>query len=174
MTILFTDLVDSTQLYRQRGNDAARALVDIQAQILSAEVNRSGGRVIKTIGDSVMAAFPRPPSAIECAMAMQQALQKYNRVAPPADRLYVRIGLHHGRVIADEHDLYGDAVQLATQIEEKAKSQEILTSLSTWQSAPGLDTEVEVLEASELSGRTAKTALVKVLWQESDIAARRK
>ena len=92
LSLMFTDLVDSTKLYQERGDAYARLLVQRYNDVLLPKLEHYGGKLHKTIGDTLMAIFPNAKKALGCAMAMQQALDDYNRQAPPADRLHVRIG----------------------------------------------------------------------------------
>ncbi len=169
LSLMFTDLVDSTRLYQERGDAYARLLVQRYNDVLLPKLEHYGGTLHKTIGDTLMAIFPNAKKALGCAMAMQQALDDYNRQAPPADRLHVRIGIHHGKAIVEGGDVYGDAVNTAARIEAEAGGGEIYTSQSTWNMAATLDTEVERLGEYELKGLQGKISLLKIHWNAKEI-----
>ncbi len=171
VSILFTDLVGSARLYQERGDISARILVHKHELMLSDQVQHHTGTVVKTIGDSLLAIFKRPRKAFACAISMQQCLHRYNQVAPPADRLSIRIGLHHGEALLDARDLHGNAVNLAARIVAMAKGGEILSSATAWQRACALDTETEPLGDVEIQGIIEKVPLVRVLWDPAEIAS---
>ncbi len=173
ISILFVDLVGSTRLFQHRGDAVAREFVQRLHAMLTEQIDRFSGTLIKTIGDALMVIFARPKKALGCAMAMQRSLETYNLNAPPADRLHGHIGIHHGKAIIETGDIYGDAVNTASRIEQQAGTDEILTSLNTWNACLGLDTEVENLGDFQLKGIANQMALVKVLWQPREITAAR-
>ena len=74
VTILFTDIVDSTKYWDQFGDVQGRLMVDRHNRLLFPLVGKFKGRIIKTIGDSIMAAFAKPEDAIKAAVAMQQTM----------------------------------------------------------------------------------------------------
>ncbi|KKK82021.1 hypothetical protein LCGC14_2807550, partial [marine sediment metagenome] len=108
----------------QRLGDAnAQDLVRIHNTIVRDSLKAQGGSEIKHTGDGIMASFPSASGALECALAIQQA------VADQSDSpLRVRIGLNAGEPIAEEEDLFGTAVQLAARICAHAEPGQILTS----------------------------------------------
>ena len=169
MAVLFTDLVGSTEMFQERGDAAATGLIRRQQQILEGELSRHGGKLLKTIGDSLMVIFPKAKKAIQCAIAMQLAMEQYNDQAPPADQMHVRIGVHWGRAIVAADDAYGDVVNTASRIEQLAAGNQIYTSRETWQQAMGLDTEVVSLGRRSLKGLAEKLELVEVLWTPEEI-----
>ncbi len=173
VAILFTDLVGSTELFQERGDAAATMLIRRHQQILEKELNKHGGKLLKTIGDSLMVIFPKAKKSLQCAMAMQTKLDEYNEQAPPADQMHVRIGVHWGKAIVGADDAYGDVVNTASRIEQLAAGNQIYTSLETWQQAMGLDTEAVPLGKRALKGLAEKMDLVEVLWTPDEIQAER-
>ena len=174
VTVLFTDIVGSTRLFRERGDGAAHALLATLNHLLLSTLKRHEGSLIKTIGDSMMVTFDRPRKALGCALEMQRELAERNEAVPPADRLHIRIGIEHGTAIVEPGEVYGGVVKRAECIEGKASGGEIFTSLETWQMSEHLDTEIERLGEFDLKGFSDKATLVKVLWNEAEIAEIRK
>ncbi len=127
VTILFTDIEDSTRYWGNRGNIQGRLMVDRHNRILLPIVRQFHGKVIKTIGDSVMAMFNQPEHGVSAAIAMQQALQQA-REQDRQFRIHVRIGLHIGAAIVESDDVYGDVVNVAARIETEAAGDEVLIS----------------------------------------------
>lgn len=140
LTFLFTDLKDSTQLYDRIGDLSAYELVQEHFKILSETVARHEGAIVKTIGDAIMATFPRPESAVQAAAEMNRKLTEWNRTRPEAD-LYLKIGIHEGACIAvssnDRIDYFGTTVNQAARIQGLAGAGEIFLSEAVY-SAQGV------------------------------------
>ena len=122
-TVLFTDLTSSTALTQRLGDAKAQELVRAHNTIVRGKLAAHGGTEIKHTGDGIMASFPTASGALECAVAIQQA------VTDRADgNLQVHIGLNAGEPVAEESDLFGTSVQLARRICDHASSGQILAS----------------------------------------------
>jgi class 3 adenylate cyclase/pimeloyl-ACP methyl ester carboxylesterase len=132
VTILFTDMASSTALTQRLGDAKAQEIVRAHDEIVRRELAAHGGREIKHTGDGIMASFPTASGAVSCAIAIQRA------VAQHADGgLQVRIGLNAGEPVAEEQDLFGTAVQLASRVCDRAESGEILVADVVRQLAAG-------------------------------------
>jgi class 3 adenylate cyclase len=129
--ILFADIADSTRLYERLGDTAARNLVAVSIDIMSAVVQANNGQVIKTIGDGVMGRFPSPDEAATAAVRLHEAVAKDQQLK--SKNLRLRIGFHIGPVIEEDDDLYGDAVNVAARMTAQAKAGQIITSRQTVQ-----------------------------------------
>ena len=91
LAVMFADVSDSTRLYEEMGDTGAFGQIKDCLQILTAVTTQFGGWVIKTIGDGVMCAFPRPDAAAQAACEMQLRMEQ--RPAPPGKiRITIRIG----------------------------------------------------------------------------------
>lgn len=118
MTILFTDLRNSTRLYREIGDAVAFGAVMSHFDVLREEIAREGGSIVKTLGDAIMAVFPRPAPALRAIMGAQAKL-----AAPPEGvrPLTVKAGLHAGPCIAvtlnERLDYFGSNVNIAARLE---------------------------------------------------------
>ncbi len=165
LTILFADVSGSTKLFELRGNLEARRLI---ASVLGAvgEVARQhGGRVIKTIGDEVLCTFPGPIQGLLGAVDMQKRIALDAEFA--RDHLAIRVGLHHGETLAEDNDVYGDAVNTAARMTALAKREQIITTASTVR----LLTNAGMLRArsmgqTRVAGKLMPIDIVDVLWQE--------
>jgi class 3 adenylate cyclase len=118
MTILFTDLRGSTRLYREIGDAVAFGAVMNHFDVLREAIAAEGGAIVKTLGDAVMAAFPRPAPALRAIMRSQAAL-----ASPPDGMrpLTVKAGIHNGPCIAvtlnERLDYFGSNVNIAARLE---------------------------------------------------------
>ena len=125
-TILLTDVVEPTRLAADVGPAAADELREEHFAILREAISSRGGREIKNTGDGLMVAFPSASAAVECAVVMQQLIERRNRGV--AHRLHVRIGLGAGEATVKEGDYFGTPAVEAARLCEKAETDGILVS----------------------------------------------
>jgi adenylate cyclase len=118
--IMFTDIEGFTKLMRQNEAEAMRML-ERHKQLYLQHVKQFKGHSIKFLGDGTLTIFSSVIQAVECAIALQQALQK-EPVIP------VRIGIHQGDVIIENKDVLGDAVNFASRIQSCGIGGSILIS----------------------------------------------
>ena len=130
VTIIFTDIEESTKYWHKFGDVEGRLMVDRHNRLLFPVVGKFKGRVIKTIGDSIMAAFAKPEYAIKAAIAMQQTMAM-ERQGDDSFRIRIRIGIHTGEAIVEKGDVFGDIVNVASRVEQKSKGNQILLSQTT-------------------------------------------
>jgi class 3 adenylate cyclase len=108
LTVLFTDIVGSTQLAAAMGDQGWRDLLDRHDLVLRGQVERFGGRLVKSTGDGALATFTSPTQALSCAQAGQVALATAG--------LTLRAGLHAGEVELRQDDVGGLAVHIAARV----------------------------------------------------------
>ncbi len=130
ITILFTDIEDSTKYWDTHGDVEGRLMVDMHNRLTFPVIRKFRGKIIKTIGDSIMASFKRPEDAIQAAIGMQQILDQARR-ADKTFTLRVRIGVHTGLALVEKDDVFGDVVNVAARVEGQAKGNQILVSHGT-------------------------------------------
>lgn len=126
VTLLFTDLVGSTQLLAQLGDDEMQAVRRRHFVLLSDEVAAHGGKVVKSLGDGIMAAFSGASDAISCAIAIQRAVVRHQR--RDAAPLAVRVGISAGEPISEDGDYHGTPVVEAARLCTAAHGGQILLS----------------------------------------------
>jgi len=135
LTVLFTDLKGSTELYERIGDLSAYDLVRQHFTTLHQISARQGGSVVKTIGDAIMATFPEPESGLQAAVDMNREIAKVGG----AD-LRLKIGLHCGSCIAVELnerlDYFGRTVNIASRVQNLADAREIICTQPVFD-APG-------------------------------------
>lgn len=114
LAFLFTDLRGSTRLYREAGDAKAFGLVMEHFDVLKSVIASEGGGVVKTIGDAVMAVFPRPQAAVRAALESQRRLMEIQPL------LVLKAGVHCGPCIAvnqnDRLDYFGSTLNLAARL----------------------------------------------------------
>ena len=133
LTLLFTDLKGSTELYARVGDLVAYELVRRHFHLLTEIVAAEGGSVVKTIGDAVMATFPTPDRALAAALHMREAISLVVNEARQED-LLLKIGIHEGPCLAvmlnDRLDYFGQTVNIAARIQGLASTRAIFASKS--------------------------------------------
>lgn len=119
-TLLFTDLVDSTTLAARLGDARWREILSNQFEAARVELERFGGREVKTTGDGMLARFEGPARALHCAAAIRRRAK--------GEGLQIRAGIHVGEVELVGEDLRGVTVHEAARIMSAAAPDEILVS----------------------------------------------
>jgi len=131
ITLLFTDVKGSTELYERIGDLNAFSLVQRHFERLLDVTVRNNGAIIKTIGDAIMASFLKPADAVKAALAMRKEIAAFN-ADQPSGALILKIGIHTGATIAvtlnDRLDYFGQNVNIAARIQGIAEAGEICLS----------------------------------------------
>lgn len=129
LTILFTDLRHSTQLYREIGDATAFGRVMNHFDVLKKLIVEEDGALVKTIGDAVMAVFRRPVSALKAMLSAQQILAAPQDGSAP---LTLKAGIHTGPCIAvtlnERLDYFGSTVNLAARLEGLSSGRDVVIS----------------------------------------------
>lgn len=163
LAILFTDIVGSTAYFEKRGDIEGMAMVKRHNGLLFPSVTAHKGRVVKTIGDSIMAVFDSPLSAVLCGSEMMRTLQR--ETWSSEDPIHIRIGVHFGQVLRDVDDVFGDAVNTAARINSAANPDEVLVSEDLFRALPqGHGVSARPREVSA-KGKAAPVPCVAVSWQ---------
>jgi class 3 adenylate cyclase len=127
VTLMFSDIEDSTPLTERLGDERWVEVLREHNAIFREHIAAHAGHEVKTIGDAFMVAFPSAEQALACAVSVQRAFARYN--SDHADQpLGVRIGLHTGQAVHDEGDFYGTNVVLASRLVNQAGGGEIVVS----------------------------------------------
>lgn len=138
--ILFADLRGSTALYLKLGNTQAATVVTHSLAMLGQIIARSGGRVIKTLGDGLMAVFDDAERAVESAVSLHDSLE---RIAPVGEGLPVKaaaiklkVAIAWGEMVEVDGDCFGDAVNVAARLLDLAGDNETLTTAQLLRELP--------------------------------------
>ena len=126
--ILFADIVGSTQLYERLGDQIAVTVVQDTLAIVAQAVVAHQGRVVKTIGDEVMAAFDGPEAGFAAAIDIRRRVTTLPPLPGSGVQVRLRIGLHFGPALVEEGDYFGDTVNIAARLVTLANPDQILTT----------------------------------------------
>jgi adenylate cyclase len=184
-TVLFADLRGSTSMYETLGNADATTVVTQSVALLASVVEEHGGKVVKTLGDGLMAIFPGPSGGVQASDDMHDSLARIGLPAQAATdtseprapiSLKLQVGLAHGEVVEMSGDVFGDAVNVAARLldhagdNETLVTQSVVEGLEDWERSRfrSLDrmqlrgrvepVHVHLLEAVRRFGDTAATA----------------
>jgi adenylate cyclase len=169
VTVMFTDIKGSTEYFEKYGDLAGLALVCECNDLLRRIVENHGGRVIKTIGDAVMAVFDGCAESVQAAVTMQRQLRTVNRVRKKEDEMLVRIGLHHGIGIVKTDDVFGDVVNVASRVESIAKPQQIVISDSLEREISPSKFDIAFLGRFRFKGKTEDRDIFQVQWSDTPV-----
>ena len=149
-TVLFTDIVASTQHAAATGDERWRAVLQRVSEIAAEQTQQFGGTVVKSTGDGHLATFDGPTQAIRCAEALQTDAETLG--------VEIRIGIHTGECELLDNDIAGIAVHIAARILGQAGAGDILVSRTVRDLVVGSGTGSEDRGTVELRG-------VPGLWQ---------
>jgi class 3 adenylate cyclase/tetratricopeptide (TPR) repeat protein len=170
-TVLFTDLVGSTELMQRVGDERARRLFAAHHRLLSEAVSACGGSELQWLGDGLMVAFASSADAVRCAVAMQQGAARQ----PGPERLQIRVGLNVGEVMRQEigtgSGYFGTPVVTARRLCDRAQAGQILCSQAVSHLLAGRAAfTFRELGTFELKGIADKIGVCEVVY-ETEAAA---
>ena len=162
-TVLFTDLVGSTELRSRLGENAAEDLRHTHDALLAGAVEAGRGNVVKNLGDGIMATFAGASDAVGAAAGIQQAIERHNRSS--AAVLEVRIGISAGDVVFEGGDCFGTPVIEAARLCGAAAGGQILASeMVRWLARSGGGTFTPI-GSLDLKGLPEPVPAVEVNWE---------
>ena len=133
VAIMFTSFVGYQDL-ANKDSKLSLELLNEHDKILALKIKNYHGRIIKHINDSIFAEFQSATDATNCAIDIQNEIQKFNDLNPKDFQINIGIGLHMAEVYEEDGDLFGDGVNLAARIKAVASSNEILTTQAVYNS----------------------------------------
>ncbi len=143
-SVLFTDIVDSTRQAAGLGDRAWSLLLDRHDALAARQVERHGGRLVKTTGDGILATFDGPARSVRCARAISDGAQALG--------ITVRAGVHTGEVERRGDDIAGLGVNIAARIEALAEPGEVLVSRTVTDLVAGSGLQFEDRGEHDLKG----------------------
>jgi class 3 adenylate cyclase len=143
-TVLFTDIVGSTERAAELGDRRWRELLQVHDDLTGRLVDRWGGLLVKTTGDGILATFDGPGRAVGCAVAVRDELRGVG--------MRIRAGVHAGEVELRDGDVGGIAVHIAARVLAAARAGEVLVSRTVGDLVAGSDTVLEDRGTHRLKG----------------------
>ena len=160
MTLVFTDIVDSTPLAESVGDDAWAEIISVHENVIDAMTTSHGGRVVKFLGDGSMLAFESARAAVRTAIQVQEETVDA--------RFDVRIGIHTGEVMRTSDDLFGLTVNKAARVAAAAPAAGIMLSSTTKDMIGSMDHlrfgEPQIVA---LKGLSDTHQIIPIDWEQS-------
>src|ERR1700736_2726900 len=119
--ILATDVAGYSRLMGADEEGTHERLRAHRRDLVHPKIKEHRGRVVKNTGDGLLAEFPSVVDAVRCAAEVQSGMAERNAAVPAPQRLEFRIGINLGDVIVEEHDIFGDGVNVAARLEALAE-----------------------------------------------------
>jgi adenylate cyclase len=119
--IMFADVAGYSRLIRTDEDGTLAALKSLYSELIGAKITEHHGRIVKLMGDGLLAEFASVTEAVRAAAEIQQGLAERNAVVSKEKRIEFRIGVNLGDVVADGDDVYGDGVNVAARLQEIAE-----------------------------------------------------
>lgn len=167
ISVLFTDIKGSTAYFEKYGDSAGLLMVHHCNTMLGKIVEQHGGKVIKTIGDAVMASFEDPAEAVAASMEMQEAITADSAAKPEPRRVKIRIGINFGLGFVKSNDVFGDVVNVASRVEAAATPDQILISDTLHEAIATSDRfRLRLAGRFSLKGKSEERNLFEVVWRE--------
>ena len=164
---MFSDLSGSVALYESLGNERASQVVSRLTRWMGDVVVAHGGRVVKELGDGVLSVFVEASSAVTAAATLQRNHQaNLARWAQPL-RMAVRIGIASGEVMELDGDTYGDAVNVASRLCERALANEVwVTDAAAADAGAVPKVQFRRLGVFEVRGKSEPQVVYQADWRE--------
>jgi class 3 adenylate cyclase len=143
-TVLYTDIVGSTEFMARVGDRRWKELLTEHDSLVGAEVERFRGRKVKSTGDGVLATFDGPGRAIRCGCAIRDAVRSFG--------IDVRVGLHSGEIELRGDDVAGMAVHIGARVSALAGAGEVFVSSTVKDLVAGSGIDFEDRGEHELKG----------------------
>lgn len=166
--IMFADLRSSTALYLKLGNKEAARLVTHSLALLGQIIERDGGRVVKTLGDGLMAVYEKAERAVESATALHESLERIvptdsNGTATKEGAVKLKVSIAWGETVEVDGDCFGDAVNVSARLLDLAGDSETLTTAELLRQLPSdhLD-RFRSIDKLYLRGRKEPVSVVRM------------
>lgn len=167
ISVLFADICGSSRLYEKLGDTEALRAVERCLHRMERAAEAAKGRIVKTVGDQLMVAFDSADAAAHAAGEIQLRVD----ALPPVSgvNLAIRIGFHHGEVIEENEDVFGDTVNVASRLADLAKAGQVLTTAETVTfMSPEWQERTRAIEALTVKGKDDAVDVCEVLWNRGD------
>jgi class 3 adenylate cyclase len=168
-TVVFTDLHGSTSVFEALGNARATEAVTQITNSIAKQCEQFGGRVVKTLGDGVLALFQDAQSAVKAVVDLQRQQSKRMSRGPAEHSLPIRIGLASGEVELVDGDCYGDAVNVAARLCDLSGPNQIWASASSLYAVDeGQGVSFRILGPINIRGRAEPCTVYQIEWREEE------
>ena len=170
ITVMFTDLKGSTTIAEKEGDIVSRMLIKSQSDILLPAISENNGVYVKSIGDGSLSYFENALDAVRAAVRIQKDMDALNMSKKFKFPVLMRVGMHSGKCVVEEKDIYGDVVNTASRFESSADPGGILMSEDTYNA---LSDKSEIycrfVKQVTLKGKQEPYNAYKAFWNPQEI-----
>ncbi len=163
LTIMFTDIVGYTERAASQSRAEHVALLHQHDRLLHPLIRQFGGTLIKSMGDGLLVTFRSSTMGLRCAMAMQDALARFNDGREAPDQLHIRAALASGDVQLQNNDVFGEAVSIASRIEAITPADQIYFAASVYLAMNKAEVSAESIASRTLKGIPSPVDIYRVL-----------
>ena len=168
--VFFTDIVGSTSITQEHGDEASQVLVNVHNSIVRAAIQAQGGWEVKHTGDGIMAGFSNPPAAVDAGVDIQRGVAHYNTTKPDIP-LRLRVGISVGEPIAEDDDLFGATVQMAARLCDGAGTDGIMITNMLKEMCQGRALKFQDVEPKAFKGIAEPVPVSLVEWRQKKTRA---
>lgn len=171
-TVVFADLTGSTGVFEALGNAKATEAITRLTQWISQVCEAHDGRVVKTLGDGVLAVFPRENHAVDAVVELQRNHLKRILNWPPKLRMRLQVGVACGEIVEVDGDCYGDAVNVASRLSDLSGADQIWATDTVVNSiaSPPDGVRFRSLGPISIRGKAEKRVVYRIEWQEEVVS----
>jgi class 3 adenylate cyclase len=169
-TVVFADLTGSTGVFESLGNAKATQAITRLTTWIGEVCRAHSGRVVKMLGDGVLAVFPVSNQGIAAVVEMQRVHHKRIQSWPENLRMHLQIGVACGEIVEVNGDCYGDAVNVASRLSDLSGSGQIWATDTAILGLSSKDVRFRSLGAVNLKGKSEASVVYRIEWQ-TDVAS---
>ena len=167
LAVMLTDIKGFTDKTSRRSRAQIKELLAKHNELVLPVIEKYRGHVVKTIGDAFLVTFESSTDAVLCGTSIQEALLTFNKGKEHDDRIDIRIAINAGEVsIADDGDIFGDAVNITSRIEGIAEAGEVFFTESVYLSMNKNEVPSSEIGYRQFKGISDKIKVYKVLRED--------
>jgi class 3 adenylate cyclase len=166
-TVVFADLTGSTGVFELLGNEKATQAITRLTTWIGQVCESHRGRVVKNLGDGVLAVFADGHDALQAVIQMQREHHERIEKWPPRLRMKLQVGVAAGEVVEVDNDCYGDAVNVASRLSDLSGAEQIWATDTVIEQLPGhAHIRYRSLGPVAIRGKVETRVIYRVEWQE--------
>jgi class 3 adenylate cyclase len=165
--ILAADVVGYSRLVREDEASTLAALKAYREELIEPKLAQYHGRMVKLMGDGLLAEFPSAVEAVQCAIEIQHAMGARTAAIPEDRRIIYRVGINIGDIVVEDNDIYGDGVNVAARLEGLAEPSGISVARNVYnQVKDKLDVTFEHLGEKEVKNIAEPVTVYRVVFDD--------
>ena len=168
LTIMFTDIVGFSDLVAKLSRIESENLLKKHDRILNRIIRRFRGKTVKSIGDSFLVVFRSPTDAVLCGMAIQDALWEANLDEGVINPIVIRVAINAGEVRLTSHDVFGDAVNIASRLEQVTPAGAVYLTESVYLAMSKSEVKLARVDSYQFKGIEEKINVYSAVGEKYD------